>query len=311
MKVIHIPYSFHPENFGGTEIYVKELAISLKKYNVTSIVLFPGKRNSIFYYKGIKVYEIEIPEKIINLNELYGAGNKIFTQNFFNVILKEKPDIIHIHSYTRAISSELVKNLKKQNIKLIFTYHTPTVGCLNGTLLFMGRKMCLGNIRTEKCSFCFLYGLLSRYFKFPIFVVPLIQFYSFIFPFTLKGKVSTALSIYSLTNFYIKKFKEFLNYFDKIVVQCKWSVRFLISNNIDSKKLFYLEQGIKRSEIKNNKSERNNSLIKFGMFGRLHPVKGFDIVLKGMKKIKNQNFIVDIFGIYEDSNYLRKIQKII
>ena len=54
---------------------------------------------------------------------------------FTKILDRVLPDVVHIHSYTRAASLATVEQARKRGIPVVFTYHTPTVSCARGTLI--------------------------------------------------------------------------------------------------------------------------------------------------------------------------------
>jgi hypothetical protein len=47
MKIIHIPFCFHPDPVGGTEVYVQSLAQQLQMCVTEVLVVAPGRVEAI------------------------------------------------------------------------------------------------------------------------------------------------------------------------------------------------------------------------------------------------------------------------
>ncbi len=62
------------------------------------------------------------------------------------------------------------------------------------------------------------------------------------------------------------------------------------------------------SQAKDNFSKDK---IKFLFLGRIHPIKGLDLLIKAWKKIDGKNASLDICGYCEDLNYYKSLKKLI
>src|SRR5439155_22577573 len=75
------------------------------------------------------------------------------------ILDRELPDIVHFHAFTRGVSVPMVEEVKRRNLQLVFTYHTPAASCQRGTLLRYGEQPCEGNLNLTACARCTLHGL--------------------------------------------------------------------------------------------------------------------------------------------------------
>lgn len=104
MKIIHIPFCFYPDPMGGTEIYVEALARELTKQNITNIIAAPAAKNQSYIYNQIQIRRFAISSQVKHLKEIYGEGDQLGAIEFGKILDEEKPDLIHLHAFTRVFS---------------------------------------------------------------------------------------------------------------------------------------------------------------------------------------------------------------
>ena len=157
LKAIHVPYTFAPDPGGGTEIYVEALARELRSCGVESLIVAPSSSevDESYNHQGLRVRRYrEGPQSRSMLREIYGSGSAEAAAGFAQILDEERPDLIHIHAFTRAVSVLLVQAAKQRGLPVFFTYHTPTVSCQRGTLMVFGKQECDGALDVGRCSSC-------------------------------------------------------------------------------------------------------------------------------------------------------------
>src|SRR5579863_7191973 len=158
MKVIHVSFCFAPDPFGGTEVYVANLARDLQGLGVETMVAAPSEASRAYTIDGLRVRRYAINPKITDVVELYGPGDTLAATEFASILDEEMPDVVHLHAFTRGVSLRLVQAAKERGIPVVFTYHTPTVSCQRGTLLLWGSQVCDGVLDVAACTRCALHG---------------------------------------------------------------------------------------------------------------------------------------------------------
>ena len=159
MKVVQVPMSFYPTR-GGAESYVGSLAYGLAKLGEEVLAAAPGRATERYLYAGLPVQRLAIsPDQPAGLRQAYAAADADFAFRFGHLLDEERPDIIHIHTRTREISPLLMREAKRRKIRVLFTYHDPTISCLRGTLMVWGNQPCDGEIRLGRCTGCHLHKL--------------------------------------------------------------------------------------------------------------------------------------------------------
>lgn len=118
MKILHInPYP--PENLGGSELFCKNLAISLaKKKNISCDIL-----TSDFLKRNVKINYLENNVKVIYKKFFFSIWDKNPVVNIFNFLRKYHTnyDLIHAHAY--PFFSSIQAALMKKILKYPFILH--------------------------------------------------------------------------------------------------------------------------------------------------------------------------------------------
>ena len=122
---------YPPDDCGGTEVFTQILSEGLlQKYGCQVTVLCMGEARNISFINGVKVCREKINDIRVcrNFSIIYFINKILHMYNPFNkaifrrVILREKPDIIHIHML-RMFSPSIVSVAKKMNIPVVQTLH--------------------------------------------------------------------------------------------------------------------------------------------------------------------------------------------
>ncbi|HEY2592792.1 MAG TPA: glycosyltransferase, partial [Chloroflexota bacterium] len=158
MKVLHVPFCFRPDQVGGTEVYVEALAREQQARGIEAVVAAPAADDAAYAIEGLSVRRFATGP-VRELTTLYGAGDPVASEAFGAILHDERPDIVHLHAFTSAVSIRSVAEAHRRGIGVVFTYHTPTVSCQRGTLLLHGREVCDGVLHVQRCAECGLEGL--------------------------------------------------------------------------------------------------------------------------------------------------------
>ena len=300
MKVIQAPYTFYPDPVGGTEVYVEKLAQKLFELNVESVIAAPHRKsNDSYAYGGMRVHRYHVGE-VRHLRELYGEGCSEAAKKFGLLLDNEKPTVLHLHAWSRAVSIKVVREAKKRNIPVIFTYHTAPVTCARGSLLQWGEKVCDGKLGVQKCSGCVLHSLgLSRFAAMILASLPA-NFGNVAQQLKLSGRVWTALRMRELIEFQQKNIIDFFQEVDHIVAVSEWSKQLLIENGVPQGKITFCRHGIEATAVTPPTLSALPPL-KIVFMGRFHPLKGLSILLEAIHDEPSLEVELHIYGITEDS----------
>lgn len=300
MRVLHVPYTFFPDPVGGTEIYVEELANSLTSHGISSAIAAPGSKNETYERRGLRVYRFAVSETLSDLSEMYGEGDSYAAGNMARILEEELPDVLHLHSYTRATSLRLGRLAHARGIPVVFTYHTPTVSCARGTLLHWGEVPCDGFVQAERCAACVLQS-----YRLP---KPLAIALSKTTPRKLRwtthtGHFWTVLRTRELLSLRERTIHSFLNETDHLVALSNWTVDLLHRNGIAEEKISLVPHGMTRTvnEIPTT-TPRSPGVLKIIALGRLDTTKGFDVLIRAIRQIPEAPLRLDIYGVAQSES---------
>src|SRR5262245_23041494 len=280
MISLHVPFGFFPDAVGGTEVYVTELAAALAHRGHPAIVAAPGPEDADYVYQGLPVHRFAASEQVSDVSQLYGDSDQEAARRFGRILDRARPDIFHLHAFTRACSVGLVREAKARNIPVVFTYHTPTVSCQRGTLLEFGERPCDGRVETSRCSSCTLHSLgvnamASRVLGYtPIAVGDVLHAAG------LQGGSWTALRMSSLIDRRYHALSALFVLVDRVVAFAPWVGELLKRNGVVDRKIVLSPHGISgvttARPIRTRMGESNR--IRVAHLGRLDPVKGTSLL---------------------------------
>jgi glycosyltransferase involved in cell wall biosynthesis len=300
MKVLHVPFCYFPDPVGGTEVFVEALARQQKDKGLQVAIAAPGAKRESYRHQDIPVCRFVVSGPVQDLSELYGKGIPKAAEAFDEILSTEKPDIVHLHSFTGGLSMGVVEKAQARKIPVVFTYHTPTVSCQRGTLLRDGKEICDGVLDVRKCTSCTLQGLgVHQVIGAALACMP-VEFGRRIGGYGLSGGPWTALRMTNLLERRMETFKQFMEHVDRIVVPCDWAREVLVKNDVASEKISLSRLGLTRTAYRaatlKGKSPESAPL-KVAYFGRLESAKGVDILIRAIIQNKDLSLRLDIYGI--------------
>ncbi len=285
---------------GGTEVYVVALAKELLSHGFLSFIAAPGNKTEKYIYNDIPIRRFATRQNINDLSELYGDGDELATSEFAKILDEEKPNIVHLHASTSAVSVRLVRAAKARNIPVIYTYHTPTGSCQRGTMMHWGSEPCDGIMEAQRCSVCTVDGLLQRgrqpgrvvngVQRFLAAVFSTAGFYLPSFISRLSGPLATALRMRSLMESRHAATRALFHEVDHVVAVCDWVKQVLLRNGVPEEKITLCRQGtdlkaeIAKAEIAKAEITKIETL-KLIFLGRLDATKGVHILIQAIRSL--------------------------
>jgi glycosyltransferase involved in cell wall biosynthesis len=130
MNVLMVVGNYFPESCGGTQVFTQVLSEGLINRGYKVSVLCMGKKDSIEYIKGVRVYRI-VPFELCVLgksrfvrfiNKCLHIYNPFNSSKIKKILLLENPDIVHIQM-VRMITPIVTKIAANMNIKIVCTLH--------------------------------------------------------------------------------------------------------------------------------------------------------------------------------------------
>jgi glycosyltransferase involved in cell wall biosynthesis len=302
-----VPYCYYPEAVGGTEVYVAALAREQRKRGYDAGVAAPGNANEEYRHEGARVFRFAgCPE--MTLSELYGDGDAGSAGNFAKILDGFRPDILHLHARSQAVSVLLVRAAKSRGIPVVFTYHTPTVTCARGTMLRWGKEICDGKMRADRCASCMIHGKgLSRPVATIVGRLPGLMSRA-AGAAGLEGGIWTALRSPELMRVRHAAVRTMLEEVDHICAVCEWVQDVLIANGTPRKKITLSRQGVPYS-IETAPPDAENGVLRLAFLGRMDAVKGLDTAIAALRKIRDAQVSLDVFAIAQGGDALAKLEQ--
>ncbi len=281
-KLLHIPFTWFPAACGGTEVYVKALMKELAVVGWENQVVVPATASGEeLQADGVKVHRLAFGTEV-SQEVMWGAGDAATAAAFGEILGRERPDLVHFHAFTPAISVRWLAAARAMGIPCVYTYHTPTLTCLRGTLM-RGGSPCDGEMTPLRCSACVLHGHgLPWAFSWAAAVFS---------PLTWGLSQRVPFRILPLIRQRQQAAREWLQGMDCVVALCAWGAQVLRRNGVPEQTLRVIRHGLPvqaaSAAVKAASAsswERGQSL-KLGFLGRLDPNKGLQVLVESLKAL--------------------------
>jgi glycosyltransferase involved in cell wall biosynthesis len=303
---IHIALAvagFFPENTAGTEVYVLNLAKNLIKrnYKVSIISTCIDKQTYSYEYENVHVYKFQI-DKYESIRKLSGFEKPSGIDEFAKILDKIKPDIIHFHTFNRALNSFHVKLAKQKGIITVFTSHLGSILCIKGNFLYHEKKMCNGKVSNFKCLECFIHNK-HKSLELNFFYSALINY--IIIP----THLVTFFPSLNIIRHKKEEIKSIKKYSDLVVSISKWMIPLYKKNKI--KNIEYIAQGID-TEIFNLKDadKKIENKLQILFIGRIVVLKGIHLLLDALNALDGDKFCLTIIAnTGNEPDYFAKIKE--
>jgi glycosyltransferase involved in cell wall biosynthesis len=298
MRVLQVPFTFYPDAMGGTEIYVAALAQALTERGIESIIAAPASTNGAYHHNGLHVHRFAVGHP--TLQELYGDGDPTAAATFGKVMDTVSPDIVHLHAHTSAVSRLAVREAKQRRMKVVLTYHTPTVSCSRGTMMLFGEAPCDGVLHRHRCTACTTHaqGVSKGVAHLIGWVPPTVG--AVIGKSTKNGGLWTALQMSHLIGLKHHAVRALFEEADRVVAVCGWIREVLRRNGVPDEKVVLSRQGLPYNGIRKAESgnKQHDHLIRLAFLGRLDPVKGIDVAIEAVRRQPSELPVqLDIYGV--------------
>jgi len=317
LKVVHLPFTYAPDPIGGTETYVEALAHNLVPEGIESVIVAPSNVNTDGAYErhGLRVRRFcGAPTSKHMLEELYGDGDPEAAAAFARIVDEERPDLVHLHAFTRAVSVLLVRTAKQRKLPVFFTYHTPTVSCARGTMMLWGMEPCDGALRVGRCTSCSLQGrgvpkMVAKFLTHqPLVLSHILQ------KMNLNGGMWTALRMPELITRRHQGFQTLLKEVDKIVALTPWVYDLLVRNGASESKIAFSGHALS-SVVENYEPliDVAKTPLRVAFLGRADKVKGADTLIKAIRSSPSLDIELDLYGVTQsaaDTEFWRALQRL-
>ncbi|PIQ82931.1 MAG: glycosyl transferase group 1 [Candidatus Omnitrophica bacterium CG11_big_fil_rev_8_21_14_0_20_64_10] len=234
---------------------------------------------------------------------MYGEGDPIAAESFERLLEAERPDAVHLHAFTAAVSIRLVRAASSRGIPILFTYHTPTASCQRGTLMRWGRQVCDGRLRRTLCTACTLEGKgMPRWLAGGAARLPT-AFGELLGSMGLAGGGWTALRMRGLVERRHRAFEELVRTAAGVVAVSDWIRTLLLDNGVPSGKIFLCRQGLPQNRSSGTVSRpplppawNSARPLRIVCLGRFDPVKGQDLLIAALHRSPELPVTIDLYG---------------
>jgi glycosyltransferase involved in cell wall biosynthesis len=297
MRILHVPFTFAPEAMGGTEYYVQALALESLNLGHEAVIAAPGSEEATYQVGDINIFRfLAVDGPDIS----YGAEDSTAASSFEKILSQVRPDIVHLHAFSSAVSTRLLTMAKLHSAKTVFTYHTPTVSCFRGTMMAFGEMPCDGVLLPDRCTACTLAshgvsaslaGIGSR-IPAPVGRV--------IGRLGLRRRHWLGIRMRALVEDGHQRFHALMAESDHVVAVCDWVGDVLQRNGVPEAKLSIIRQGLIQPSVSStpeSPEKRQDGVLKLAYFGRLDSTKGIDTLIQAVLSMPNLPLQLSVFGI--------------
>jgi Glycosyltransferase len=303
-----------PDAYAGTEFYTDALANYCKYLGHEVFIIVPDYNRSDecknYIYNNIQILTYKEPDGSTR-DIILGYKKPDGLKNFTDLLSKLKPDIVHFQEITGSAGITIwhLDEAKKIGCKVILTMHLSHYTCQTGVLLQNSRKICDGLIKNRKCSTCSLHH--NKNIPLPLsYAISLSQLLLIKNTQNQNFRYFPGIFYYPLINRKKEHLKQIEELCDKIIVITNWYRTILIKNMVSPDKICLVKQGVRLAASTEMKHKFNGTL-RIIFIGRIHELKGLDILLKAVKKIDPSKYHIDIYGKNDDKKFLNYCQSLI
>jgi len=297
-RILMLAGWYFPDFLGGTETYVHLLSKQLQALGWEVLIAAPSvdEKQAHYIHDGLEVFRYPVTLKPTKA-EIRGKVIPEYFAIFKNWLIKNKPDIVHMHSYTRGCGFYHAQCIKELKIPLVLTLHTMELICLRGEMMHWGSFPCDGKVEELKCLSCYLQ---KRWHLFPLFakVIALVDW--------------DLRRWFKLREAQVEKL---FNFADRVVVVSKWLYELMAKEKFSAKVSLSLH-GVPAdfADEKIPADFKCPKVLRFGFIGRFNYVKGAHIIIKAIKRLpKDLTVELKLYGrtnTAEEKRYLEYLKRL-
>ena len=274
MKIIIISQYNIFSSIGGTEYYVDMLIKGLVEKGQEIIFITMGKQGEKTITKYIVHQQwqykcIFLSAPIFTSNEIQQHIVSATWNEILPILTLEKPDVIHVHTYTTFFNIRHFEKCKPICNNLFFTTHIPAHFCPQGDLVKFNITPCDGFLYS-RCSLCL---------------------------FTSGFKVGLGNLVHSYWQKVLSRLRHFNNLDVQLVCVSGWQKQQAIKNGYSADRISVIRQAIATEQYECEKQNVNNQNFTVGYLGRLSPEKGAALLIEVIRKMllnTNYSFVLGI-----------------
>jgi glycosyltransferase involved in cell wall biosynthesis len=258
---------------------VRALIRELTELNWENQVAAPASSQKVENVDEVTVHSIRTPHALPQ-TVLYGDGEPSSAVAFAGVLDQVKPDVLHFHAYSPAVSVLWLAAAHARGIPCVYTYHTPTLACGRGTLMRWGVVPCDGKMTPLRCAACTLHGLgVSKPMSWVLAVAsPLTQGLGARVPFRIRPLIQRRTSAVH----------QWLGGMSRVVALCQWAREVMLRNGVPAERLRVVRHALAGGENERRRDtetgrRRDGETLKVAFFGRLDQTKGLQVLVEALR----------------------------
>jgi glycosyltransferase involved in cell wall biosynthesis len=310
IRVAHCVGSYFPDQVGGIEVYVQDLLAELGKSGVGGHVIAATNETFRQYeWEGVQV--ARYPSNWANVREYSVARPHAGLSKFQELVLGNRPDIFHLHSWTGGAGLEHLAQIARLDMPCVVTMHVPSALCMRGTMLLHGRRACDGLIEERRCAQCWSEGRgVPSAVAFALSHLPGIPPDIGVSS-KLMSRAVTLLSARARAVVQAYELHQMAELSEKIVVPSLWAHDGLLVNGIAPEKVLVSRQGVGGallSAAARSAPRLPSEELRVGFIGRLEPYKGTHILIEAMNRLPSDLPVrLLIAGSGSERRYVRRL----
>jgi glycosyltransferase involved in cell wall biosynthesis len=307
---------YYPDSVGGTERYTRMLARDLRVlgYRITIVAPSRDDQEQHYEYDGVPVYRYPI-DVMPTTSEVQGKSPPRYFDVFARWLDEVRPDVVHLHSLTRACGFFHARYIKSLGVPLCLTVHVPGVTCALGTMRRWSRVSCDGEMRVARCTACVLHDKgVPRVVGYAAARIParLARLAG-----RWRTRLSTGLQMAELVKTRGRRVHALLAMADHVVVVSQWLYDVLRSNGVAPDKLTLSRHGLPQEVLPVPAAPRSvpqpSLPLRVGYVGRFHPPKGVHVLIEAIRRLPVSTPItLHLYGAAagpEEQHYLATVRR--
>lgn len=301
MRIVQVIENYFPDSKGGTEGYVANVARLLVEAGHEVHIVAPSiKGASEYWHDGIQVHRFGI-EKNGRKDEYKGIVAPKGIDDFLEVIIGIKPDVVHFNTFNRSVNSFHLKAAKELEIKAFLTPHTSGIFCVKGSLLNDSNRLCDGIVRNHDCVGCYMKS--NNCSSLAILGAKILE--AAVNCSNCLDRIIPAASFLKYNR--LKEYNELNKWADGVIALSPWIEKALIANGLNNVTL--VRQGISELMVSNPDSAyRPSERLKLIYVGRIYQIKNLEVLCDAIDLINSEKVELTIAGISGSDNYSRQIK---
>lgn len=311
LRIVHCVGFYFPETTGGTEVYVRDLVSSLSADAIDGTVLAATDGGYDAYsWNGADVirYPVEAPET----PAIAGIGGPDGRTRFQEIVAAARPDIFHLHSWTRGAGLVHLQQVARMGIPCVVTVHVPSPICMRGTMLLYDERPCDGYIDDRRCARCWAQERgLPAPAAYLLAQLPRRDMRNSAIA-RLSKRAATLLSARAAAATHAQHLRSMAALCDRIVAPSEWVRAALARNGIPSEKM--MVSGQVASAAFSNRQPRpleggTRKAVVVGFLGRLERYKGADLLVRALEDLPADLPVeLRIAGVGTDERLTRQLE---